>query len=54
MDTKGIAKPTTFNSDRTAFRDWSWKFANFVADKFDNGELALDWARLRQSPVDVA
>ena len=54
MDTKGIAKPTTFNSDRNAFRDWSWKFANFVAEKFIDGELALDWARLQDSAVDVS
>ena len=46
MDTKGIAKPTTFDGrDRRQFPDWSWKFANFVADKFLHGELALDWAK---------
>ena len=46
IDTKGISKPSVFTSDDPRkFPDWSFKFSNFVADRFEAREVALEWAK---------
>eukprot|EP00971_Amphidinium_carterae_P292148 5799547-Amphidinium_carterae.2 len=53
VDVKGLGKPSGFNGKEESWREWSLKFASFVAGAFgEDFRKVLTWAA--ESPQEIA
>ena len=52
VDTRGIAKPSTFQSDRKNWPAWSFRMSNFLEGAVTGITRALDWAADETNEID--
>ena len=52
VDTRGIGKPSVFDSDMKKWKTWSFKYTNFATAVYAKIGVLLDWAIEQQDPID--
>ena len=52
IDTRGISKPSSFNSDRKLWPVWSFRLANFLEGALTGSTKALDWSADEGDSID--
>ena len=52
IDTRGISRPSSFNSDRKLWPVWSFRLANFLEGALTGSTKALDWSADEADGID--